>query len=98
MVDRVYKATLPRVRKELEALRAEFSRVGTKTDWAKLRIEPLMRHLDSLEQLLHSPEFSGESARLGKGVHMFHSDLVYLRDNVRALKKMLEAEKKRLKR
>jgi hypothetical protein len=30
-------------------------------------------------------------------VVMFHSDLVYLRDNVRALEKTLESEKKRKK-
>lgn len=94
MVDRVYKADLPRLRKALEKLREEFSDLGSsKTNWTKLRIEPLLKHLDSLEQLLHSEEFSREFSRLRKGVEMFHSDLVYLRENVRALETLLQSEK-----
>lgn len=95
MVDRVYKADLPRLRKALEELREEFSNLGpSKTDWTKLRIEPLLKHLDSLEQLLHSEEFSRESSHLRKGVVMFHSDLVYFRENVKALERVLLSEKK----
>jgi molecular chaperone GrpE (heat shock protein) len=98
MVDKVYKADLPRLRKALERLRGEFSDLGpSKTNWTKLRIEPLLKHLDSLEQLLHSEEFSQEFSRLRKGVRMFHSDLVYLRENVRALETLLQSEKKSLK-
>ena len=98
MVDRVYKADLPRLRKALEKLRVEFSDLGSpKTSWIKLRIELLLRHLDSLEQLLRSEEFSREFSRLRKGVEMFHSDLVYLRENVRALETLLQSEKKSLK-
>ena len=98
MVDRVYKASLPRLRAELERLRKDFSSHGpSKTNWTKLRIEPLLRHLDSLEQVLHSEEFSGEASRLRKGVVFFHSDLVYLGDNVKALKSLLKAERKSLK-
>jgi predicted nucleic acid-binding Zn-ribbon protein len=95
MVDRVYKADLPRLRKALEELRENFSDLdSSKTDWAKLRIDPLLKHLDSLEQLLHSGEFSQESSHLRKGVQLFHSDLVYLRENVKGLKKLLQSEKK----
>lgn len=98
MVDRVYKAELPRLRDALEKLRENFSNLGSsKTDWTKLRIEPLLKHLDSLEQLLHSEEFSGEFSRLRKGVGLFHSDLVYLRENVKGLEKVLQSEKKSLK-
>jgi molecular chaperone GrpE (heat shock protein) len=98
MVDRVYKKELPRLRNDLEKLREDFSSLGSsKTNWTKLRIEPLLRHLDSLEQLLHSEEFSRESSRLTKGVELFHSDLVYLRGNVKGLEKLLQSEKRSLK-
>ena len=95
MVDRVYKADLPRLRKALEELRAGFSGLGqSKTDWVKLRIDPLLRHADSLERLLTSKEFSPEFLRLRKGVALFHSDLVYLRENVKELQKLLQAERR----
>ena len=98
MVDRDYKTALPRIRADLEKLREDFSSLGpTRTNWAKLRIEPLLRHVDSLERLLYSEEFSGEASRLKKGVAFFHSDLVYLRENVNGLKKLLQSEKKSLK-
>lgn len=93
MVDRAYKGDLPRLRKDLEQLREEFARLPTTTDWAKLRVEPLLKHAEALEQLLESEEFSKESSRLRKGVVLFHSDLVYLRTNVKALKEILRAEK-----
>ena len=93
MVDRVYRNGLPALRKKLEKLREEFSHRGSRTHWAKLRIEPLLDHVGSLERLLGSHEFSQESSRLRRGVEMFHSDLVYLRTNVRALEKVLESEK-----
>jgi hypothetical protein len=95
MVDKVYKADLPKLRKVLVELRESFSSLdSSKTDWVKLRIDPLLKHLDSLEQLLHSDEFSRESSHLRKGVLLFHSDLVYLRENVKGLKKLLQSEKK----
>ena len=98
MVDRVYKADFPRLRKALEELKEEFSLLGSsKTNWTKLRIEPLLNHLDSLERLSQSEEFSREFSRLRKGVTMFHSDLVYLRDNVKAPEALLQSEKKSLK-
>jgi len=92
VVDRVYKASLPVLRKHLERLREDFSHVGSRTDWVKLRIEPLLDHVGSLERLLESRGFSQESSRLRRGVEMFHSDLVYLRTNVRALEKVLRSE------
>jgi hypothetical protein len=98
MVDRAYKADLPRLRKALGELRENFSDLrSSETDWVKLRIDPLLKHLDSLEQLLHSSEFSPEFSHLRKGVVLFHSDLVYLRENVKGLKKLLESERKSLK-
>ena len=65
-----------------------------KTDWTRLRIEPLLKHLEALEQLLHSGEFSGEFSRLREGVVLFHSDLVYLRTNVKELRRLLQSKKK----
>jgi len=98
MVDRVYKSALPRYRTDLLRLRKDFSNLGSAgTNWIELRIDPLLRHLDSLEKLLHSEEHSLGSSRLRKGVVLFHSDLVYLRDNVRGLERVLQAERKSLK-
>ena len=94
MVDRVYKKALPALRNDLEELRESFSNLDSKTDWTKLRIEPLLKHLRSLEQLLESGKFSQESSRLRKGVELFHSDLVYLKTNVKGLEKLLQSEKK----
>ncbi len=95
MVDSVYKADLLRLRRVLEELKKEFGKLDSpRTDWPALRIEPLLKHLDSLEQQLHSREFSRESSRLRKGVAMFHSDLVYLRGNVKELRRVLQSEKK----
>jgi hypothetical protein len=93
MVDRVYKADLPRLRNALVQLREDFARPGSTTDWTALRIEPLIRHAETLERLLESVEFSKESSRLRKGVVLFHSDLVYLRTNVKALREILHSEK-----
>ncbi len=98
MVDRLYKADLSRLRKALEKLGEEFSNLNSsKTDWTRLRIEPLLKHLDSLEKLLHSEEFSREFSHLRKGVRLFHSDLVYLRENVKGLEELLRSEKKSVK-
>ena len=95
-MDRSYKEDIPSTRRALGELKKEFSAVPSTTDWTKLRIEPLLDHVKSLERLLRSPKFARETARLRRGVVMFHSDLVYLRENVRALKEILEVERKRL--
>ncbi len=95
MVDRVYKGGVPELRKSIERLRGEFSKLRTPTDWVRLRVDPLRKHARELERLLTSPKFSGEFSRLKKGVALFHSDLVYLRTNVRELQRILENEKKR---
>ncbi len=96
MVDRVYRTAIPEFRRVLQALRKDFKRLGSKTDWARLRVEPVLRHATSLEKILNSSRFSKETARLNKGVVLFHSDLVYLRTNVKALRELLAEEKKRL--
>jgi len=92
MVDRVYKTDIPALRKTLEKLRTEFSALHSKTDWAKLRVDPVLQHARQLEQRLKSQG----SERLTKGVRLFHSDLVYLRENVKGLKDVLASEKKAL--
>jgi hypothetical protein len=94
VVDRVYKESIPALRKTLEKLRKEFSSLDSKTDWAQLRIDPLLRHAKLLEQRL---EAQGNS-RLRMGVRMFHSDLVYLGENVKGLQAVLQSEKKRRQR
>jgi chromosome segregation ATPase len=94
MVDRVYKAGIPALRKDLEQLKTEFSELKSTTDWRRVRVEPLLRHVKQLEQQLKSQG----SSRLRKGVRMFHSDLVYLRENVNGLKEALQSEKKALQR
>jgi len=96
MVDRVYKKQLPALRNSLEKLRENFANVNSKTDWTKLRIEPLLRHLESLEELLGSTEFSSEISRLRKGVVLFHSDLVYFRTNVKGLERILQSEQRKI--
>jgi len=93
MVDRVYKNGLPELRNALVKLRDDFVNLGSKTNWTKLRIEPLLKHLESLEELLGSEEFSREFSRLTEGVELFHSDLVYFRTNIIGLKKILQSEK-----
>ena len=93
-MDRSYKEDIPKAKRALEELKKDFSGIASTTDWTKLRIEPLLDHVKSLERLLRSPKFARETARLRRGVVMFHSDLVYLRENVKALKEILEAEKR----
>ena len=93
-MDRVYKEDIPANRKELEQLREDFSSIRSKTDWNKLRVDPLLAHARSLERLLQARQFARETSRLPRGVVMFHSDLVYLRENVKALKAILESERK----
>ena len=93
-MDRSYKEDIPKTKCALEKLKKEFSSVASATDWTKLRIEPLLDHVKSLERLLRSPKFAQETARLRRGVGMFHSDLVYLRENVKALKEILKVERK----
>ena len=93
-MDRSYKEDIPSTRRALEELKKEFSGVASTTDWTKLRIEPLLDHVKFLERLLRSPKFARETARLRRGVVMFHSDLVYLRENVKALKEILEVERR----
>ena len=93
-MDRSYKEDIPKTKRALVELKKEFSSVASTTDWTKLRIEPLLDHVKSLERLLRSPKFARETGRLRRGVVMFHSDLVYLRENVKALKQVLDVEKR----
>jgi hypothetical protein len=93
MVDRVYRSDLPHLRKALLGLRGEFSRVDSPTDWVRLRIDPLLAHAKQLE----TKSRIWESSPLRGGVPMLHSDLVYLRENVRALERVLASAKKRPK-
>ena len=97
-MDRSYKEDIPKTKRALEKLKKEFSGVASTTNWVKLRIEPLLDHVKSLETLLESPKFARETTRLRRGVVMFHSDLVYLRENVRALKQILDVESKSCRR
>ena len=83
-MDRSYKEDIPKTKRALEELKKEFSGVASTTDWVKLRIEPLLDHVKSLERLLRSPKFVRETVRLRRGVVMCHSDLIYLRENVKA--------------
>lgn len=94
-MDRVYKEDIPASIAALVALRRGFAALKEKTDWTRLRIEPLLRHARALLRVQRSPKFARESSRLRKGVRMFRSDLVYLRENIRALKSILEAATQR---
>ncbi len=93
-MDRVYKGSIPAAIKDLVRLKLEFARLEPKTDWTELRIKPLLSHAKQLDRLLKSRRFSGEIERLRRGVEMFHADLVYFRDNIRGLEKLLQKERK----
>src|SRR5262245_3116041 len=93
-MNRSYKEDMPSTRRALEALTKEISGLASTTDWPRLRIEPLLDHVKSLERLLRAPKFARETARLRRGVVMFHSDLIYLRENVKALKEILKVERR----
>jgi hypothetical protein len=92
MVDRVYQSDLPQLRKALADLKARAARLGSRTDWANLRVAPVLAHAENLERLLKSRTHAREIARLHKGVALFHSDLVYLRTNVKLLEQLVESE------
>lgn len=92
-MDRSYKEDIPKAKRALEQLKKEFAGVASTTDWIRLRIEPLLEHVKSLDRLLRSAKFARETKRLRRGVVMFHSDLVYLRENIQALKKILSTER-----
>jgi hypothetical protein len=89
VVDRVYLKQIPAMRESLERLKGELAHLSPKTNWAKLRADPLLIHARRLEQLLDPLK----STRLTKGVRMFHSDLVYLQENVSALEQIVKSEK-----
>ena len=91
MVDRVYKRNVPEMKRKLESLRSEFAKLDTRTDWVTLRIDPLLKHAESLQRSLAALE----SQRLSTGVVLLHSDLVYLKTNVEGLKSILESEKRK---
>src|ERR1700745_172498 len=93
-MDRSYKEDIPKNRQALEQLKKEFLSVASTTDWTQLLIEPLLAHVKFLERLLRSPKFARETSRLRRGVVMFHSDLIYLRENVKTLKQILDVERK----
>jgi len=88
-MDRSYKKDIPKFRTALEEMKEDLSALSTKTDWTKLRVEPLLEHVIRLDQILKSPKFARETVRLRQGVAMFHADLVYLRTNLKALKAII---------
>jgi hypothetical protein len=94
LVDRVYQGQIPALRSTLERLKRDFSNLNPRSNWTRLRVDPLLAHARQLEKQLRTMG----SARLTKGVSMFHSDLVYLRQNVSDLKRMLAAEQKAARR
>ena len=93
MVDRVYKGAIPDFKARLEDLQKEFASIPSKTDWNRLRVEPLLRHVGALEAVLRSKRHAAQISRLTRGVSMFHSDLVYLQHNVKELVKTLKLER-----
>ncbi len=95
MVDHVYKGAVPELRRSLQRLRKEFSQLDPRTDWVRLRVDPVLKHAVALERLVTSRRFAPEFARLRRGVGLFHSDLVYLKTNVQGLTALLESERKR---
>lgn len=94
MVDRVHKGAFSGFRADLEELREDFTRIDSKKDWNRLRVEPLLNHVDSLEALIRSKRFATEVPRLRRGVSMFHSDLIYLRQNILELRRAFRLAQK----
>lgn len=97
-MDRSYKEDIPKYRAALTAMKAEFEALALDTDWTGLRIEPLLNHVERLDQLLRSRKFARETARSRKGVAMFHADLVYLRTNLKELRAILSDARQKLDR
>jgi len=91
MVDRVYRSDLPRLRKILLNMKKELSQMGPSTDWVRLRIDPLLAHVDQLRAMIRI----WDSSRRRGGVPMLHSDLIYFRENVKGLKLVLASERRR---
>lgn len=92
-MDRVYKEDVPAAIEALEQLRAELTELTPRTDWIGLRIEPLLAHARALVAVMRSPRHARATTRLSRGVVMFRSDLIYLRDNLRSLRAIVAAEK-----
>lgn len=90
MVDKVYQNAWTDFRRDLVKLKEEFAKIDVSTDWTRLRIDPLLEHLKLLENRVNS----WRDLHLRGAVPMLHSDLVYFRDNVRGLKKVLISERK----
>jgi hypothetical protein len=90
MVDRVYRADLPELRKSLLDLRRDFFDLDTSTDWVRLRINPLLAHIDQLRAVIRI----WDSSRLRGAVPLLHADLVYFRNNVRGLRRILASEQR----
>ena len=66
-MDRSYKEDIPKTRRALEELGKEFSGVASATNWTKLRIEPLLDHVKSLERLLRFAEVRTGDCTAEKG-------------------------------
>lgn len=89
MVDHVYKGDLPALRQILEKLKQDLSERPAPPQWLRRRVEALIRHTKALEDILGTSELSKDSYRLRGGVVFLHSDLVYLRTNVKGLEELL---------
>lgn len=87
----IHQADLPRLRKTLLNMRKEFSQFDPSTDWVRLRIDPLLAHIDQLKAMVRI----WDSSRQSGGVPMLHSDLVYFRENVKGLGRVLASERRR---
>ena len=90
MVDRVYRTNLPSLRKSLLNMRREFSALDTSTDWVRLRVDPLLAHIDQLRAMIGI----WDSSRHRGAVPLLHADLVYFRKNVRGLRRVLAVERR----
>jgi hypothetical protein len=95
MVDRMYRRSLPRLRASLERLRRDFARFDAGgAAWIAVRIDPLLRHARALEARLAALGGARVPARFTGAVPMLHADLVYLRANVAALERILDARRR----
>jgi hypothetical protein len=80
-----YLSKLEDLKKEFEELKDAFSKFNPLTDWNKVRIDPLLRHLGNLMTLIQSfPNSIKEQ--------LVEADVNYFQQNIYGLKSVLKSE------
>lgn len=80
-----YVFKLEELKSELEKLQDKFTKIEPSTDWNKIRIEPLLRHLDTLKNVIGNNQSAVRD-------ELIKSDLEYFDRNIEGLKTVLRSE------